>query len=290
MSAISTIKGDTFEFYGGKAVLKLRMYGDKPSFKRVGSEQTLLSVTGCTGKLDKSRALIPWACALVGTHVTSFVESAVAETFSKEEIRLLVAEAVLAPDRAKEAGATTGDLIHDYAHEFAKMKLAGKKGTPSLKHLDEKDENHQKALNGISAFLDWYNSNDVEFLEMEKMVYYNSFLAGDTDEANLWEYYGFIDLVAKVNGKLCVADYKSSKGIYNEQRYQVSGYRNAFGFVASDCSLIVNFNKITGELIPPLEIPNEEGAKDLQAFKGLYMAAMREKELDREYKNSKKAV
>ena len=50
----------------------------------------------------------------------------------------------------------------------------------------------------------------------------------------------------------------------------------------------MNFNKITGELIPPLEIPNEEGAKDLQAFKGLYMAAMREKELDREYRKEKK--
>lgn len=283
MSAVSKLKGDTFEFYGGKAVLKLRMYGDKPSFKRVGSETTILSVTAVTGKLDKARALLPWACGLVGAHMRAVVEAAKTQ-LSKEELLMAITEAVSAPDRAKMAGATAGDLIHDYAHDFAELKLAKKKDTPSLDHIDEKDETHQKALNGINAFLDWYGGNKVKFLNMEKLVYYNSFYAGDTDEAGMWEYYGFMDLEANVNGDHAITDYKSSKGIYNEQRYQVSALHKANG-VDGSVGLIVNFNKETGDLITPLVLTKEDLERDFVAFRGLHMLATRERELEKAYKS-----
>ena len=284
--------GDTFSFYRGRAVLKKRMYGTAPSFKRVDGSETILSITRCTGKLDKSKALIPWAVGLVSTHISSHLESSQAPNFTRDEIVLLLGEAVLAPDRAKEAGADTGSMIHDYAHEFAQMKIDGKKGSPSLKHLDEANEEHQKALNGISAFLDWYNSNDVTFLEMEKLVYYNSFLAGDSGNIEPpIEFYGFTDLVARVNGKLAVVDYKSSKGIYNEQRYQVAAYKKAYSAVVdapAEVSLIVNFNKLTGELMTK-EIAEEESKLDYDAFIGLYKVACRERTLEKEYKDSKKS-
>lgn len=282
--------GDTFEFYKGAATLKKRMYGTAPSFKRTDGESTILSVTRCTGKLDKAKVLIPWACGLVATHITSAIEASTAPHFLKDEILLLVGEARLAPDRKRDEGAEAGNLIQDYAHEFATMKIAGKKGTPSLKHLDESNEVHARALNGISAFLDWYNTNDVTFLEMEKLVYYNSLLAGDTKKnEEVVEFYGFIDLVAKVNGKLAIVDYKSSKGIYNEQRYQVAGYKKAYDACVgkTDLGLIVNFHKETGEVMTK-ELPQAEFEKDYAAFLGLYHVACRERELEAEYKASQK--
>lgn len=284
--------GDTYSFYDGRAILKKRMYGNAPSFRRVLEDGTLsdtiLSVTRCTGNLDKSKALIPWAVGLVGSHITSFIESAKAMHFSKEEIAILVAEAILAPEQAKVAGADAGNLIHDYAHEFAAMKIAGKKGTPSLRHLDETNEVHARALNGISAFLDWFNSNDVEFLEMEKMVYYNSFLSGDSTASEpVVEWYGYIDLVARVNGKVAVTDYKSAKGVYNEQRYQVAGLRKAYGFGLSELGLIVNFHKETAELITK-EMNDEESMADLSAFMGLHTVELRQRVLLKEYQASKK--
>lgn len=286
--------GDLFSFFGGKVNLKKRMYGTAPSFKREGATETVLSVTRCTKNLDKSKALIPWAVKLVGTHITTHVESLKAPHMLKEEVLVLVSEAVLAPDQAKEKGGDTGTLIHDYAHEFAQMKIDGKKGTPSLAHLDENNEEHAKALNGISAFLDWYNTNDVEFLEMEKMVYYNSEFCDDPAKP-LVEFYGYIDLVARVNGKLVVVDYKSSKGVYNEQRYQVAAYREAFnagrskGEERAGAALIVNFNKETGALITK-EVSEEECALDFSAFLGLYAVACRERVLEKEYKDSKKSA
>ncbi len=278
---------NAFDFYNGAVTLERRMYGTRPSFKRRGAPDTILSVTRCTGNLDKSRALIPWAVKLVGTHITSAIELAKAANFSREEIIMLVAEAQLAPDRAKESGGNTGTLIHDYAHEFAQLKIAGSKKTPSIAHLDEKNEEHNKALNGISAFLDWYNGNHVVFKKMEALVYYNSKVAGFTAAGDTpTEFFGYVDLIAEVNGKMAVVDYKTSKGIYNEQRYQLAAYVVAAG-MGIQSSHIVNFNKETGDLITK-EIPYSETLKDYAAFLGLHAVALRERELDAEYKNSKK--
>lgn len=280
-----------FSFYGGKAIVEKKPWGAHFSHRRRGSQKTLLSVTAITKKLDKSGALLPWAVGLVCTEITSKVEQAGSDrTYSKDEILMMVEQAKRAPETAKVSGGTTGDLIHTFAHDFAKATIAGLP-VPTLEHLNPEVEEQQKALNGISAFLDWYNKNDVEFLDMEKMFYYNSHLAGDTgpegEDINFVEYFGYADLVARVNGDVGTIDYKSSKGIYSEQKYQIRGYSFARDkeilAIGSNDPLtkfdgVVNFNKITGELMTE-NVVDIDRDKNLQAFLGLYKVAVREKEL-----------
>lgn len=278
-------------FYGGRMTIEQKPWGDHFRFIKNGEKGSTLSATGITKYLDKSRALIPWAVGLVGTHITSFFQSSKGEQFTKDEIFLVVSEAILKPEEKKVQGGASGDLIHDYAHNFAKAVIAGT-DLPTLDHLDEEDEVQTKALNGINAFLDWYNENDVEFIAMEKVVYYNSLLAGDSKEGEeVIEYIGIMDLFAKVNGVYKVVDYKTSKGVYSDQRYQVSGYLKAWnsdsGNTKADGTLILNFGKETGDLIKK-DIPLDEAEKDFKAFKGLHAVALREKELDAEYLESKK--
>ena len=288
-----------FSFYGGKAIVEKKPWGAHYTHKRRGSAKTLISVTGITKKLDKSGALIPWAVGLVCSTITQQLEKESSErlSYTKDEILLMVEEGRRSPETAKVSGGTTGTFIHDFAHDFAKAKIAGI-DVPTLDHLSPEIPEQQKALNGISAFLDWYNDNDVEFLEMEKMFYYNSFLAGDSgpeeEDPNFVEYFGYADLVAKVNGKLAMIDYKSSKGIYSEQKYQLRGYSHArdkeimfhrmngngalYPDETTQCDMVVNFNKITGELMTEI-VEQADRDKNLQAFLGLYKVAVREKEL-----------
>ena len=297
MATKEKVAPETFSFYGGKAIVEKKPWGAHFSHRRQGSKKTLISVTGITKKLDKSGALLPWAVGLVCTEITSKVEAGGPERqYSKDEIMLMVEEARRAPETAKVSGGTTGSFIHDFAHNFAKAKIAGTE-IPNLDHLNPEIEEQQKALNGINAFLDWYNENDVEFLEMEKMFYYNSHLAGDTgseeEDPNFVEYFGYADLVARVNGRLAMVDYKSSKGIYSEQKYQLRGYSYArdkeiwamrkpgddvLKLDVTDCDMVVNFNKITGELMTEM-VGSLDRDKNLQAFLGLYKVAVREKEL-----------
>jgi len=243
------------------------------------------SATGVTKNLDKSQALIPWAVGLVGKHVTSTFEARTGEHFTKEEIYLVVQEAMRKPEEAKTAGGKTGDAIHDYAHDFARACIARKKlpDIPKLEDMPEEERN--KALNGINAFLDFYNQNDVEFLKMEQLVYYNSYLAGDTKEGEpVIEFLGILDLLARVNGKVGVWDYKTGKRVYSEQRFQLSAYRKAYNSNPDNAKLlceesgVLSFNKETGELVI-CRVTNEESERDFSAFVGLHAVEVREKEL-----------
>ncbi len=70
----------------------------------------------------------------------------------------------------------------------------------------------------MQNFHDWVESREIEWLAYEKKVYSRS-----------WEYAGTIDALAKINGKLCVIDFKTSAKIYKEYYLQVSAYCNAIG-------------------------------------------------------------
>lgn len=280
---------DEFSFYGGKAIVERKPWRDYYSYRRQGEKPTLLSVTRVTGKLDKSTPLMIWQKRLISESILWTLESSKTDQFSRDEVKMLVKDAIEKPEQAKVSGGNIGDAIHKFAHQFAKSKTLGT-ATPSVDHLDEGNEDDAKTLNGISAFMDWYNSNDVEFLETEKLFYYNSLLAGDTDESvPPIEYICIVDFVAKVNGVIAVGDYKSSKGVYSEQQYQVSANRNARDkeLVAlgkkdelAKVEHIVNFNKETGELITHV-IDLEDSEKNFKAFLGLYQVALREKDLSK---------
>lgn len=288
--------GKVYSFYGGKAMIEVKPWGDHYRFIRLPDKTGgLLSATACTKYLDKSRALIPWAVGLVGAHIRTTFESRTGEHYSKDEIYLVLNEALLKPEEKKVKGGQAGDIIHDYAHDFAKAVIA-KTALPKFDHLDEKDEVQGRALNGINAFLTWYNAaKKVEFMKMEEPVYYNSLLSGDTKEGEpVIEFSGILDLVAKVNGQIEVIDYKSSKGIYSDQRYQVSAYFKGYNphvpkELRAKGTRILNFSKDTGDLIEKF-MPIDEVEKDFRAFVGLQMVATREAELDKEYRDGLKAA
>lgn len=284
---------EIFSYYGGAVTIERRKWGESYRYKRMwkGEEGKLIFATHATKNLDKSRALLPWAVDLVCTHITSNINS---DMLHKDEIFMLVQEARNKPEEAKVKGGTTGDAIHNFAHDFALATLDKSKPFPSVDHLDpDADDEHRKILNGVNAFLDWYNSNKVEFVAMEKLVYYNSLLAGDTKDGEpVIEYAGYLDLLARVNGQLGVFDYKTGKAIYSDQRYQNSGYYKAYNSdPANERAVfagILNFGKETGELIKG-EYSASEVERDFEyGFKGLYLVTVREKELEAEREALKK--
>lgn len=294
----TTTTPEILSFYGGKVQIEKKKWGDHFRYKRIWGDQkdSILFATSITKNLDKSRALLPWAIGLVGTHITSTLESNGSEKkYHRDEIVIIVNEALQKPEEAKVKGGSTGDIIHDFAHAFALHIIDPKNNImPTVDHLDEeKDDEHRKALNGINAFLDWYNSRKVEFLAMEEVVYYNSFLAGDTKKGEtVIEFGGVMDLLARVDGKIGVFDYKTGKAIYSDQRYQNAGYFKAYNsnpkYGVATFAGILNFGKETGELVKG-EYNLAEVTRDYEfGFKGLYLATVREKELEDERAELKK--
>jgi hypothetical protein len=194
--------------YGGSVAVEF--LPDSHRYRLEGSREYLPSVTSCTGILDKSRFLIPWAVGLAEKHVRAFLESNTGP-FAREEIVPILEEAVRQHQLKKEDAASVGGSVHAYAEAFA-LAVISRSEVPQIP--EEADE---RVRAGVNAFLSWFVSNDVKFVHAEKLVYSQSH-----------GFAGLIDAVADVNGKRMLIDYKTSKGVYTEMRYQIAGYRIAF--------------------------------------------------------------
>lgn len=102
----------------------------------------------------------------------------------------------------------------------------------------------------IDAFLQWegdYNYStqrrvvqNLEWLDAERKIYCDRF-----------KYAGTVDAVAKINGRVCVIDFKTSKKIYKPYHLQVTAYAQAIkridGLKRWPLGIILRLDKETGE-------------------------------------------
>ena len=247
------------EAYGGDIILQF--YPNSHRYKLKGEKKFLTSVTACTGVIDKP-FLIPWAVKLT----TQYIRDAISKgkTFSKEEIENILVDASMQHTIKKEKAGDFGTAIHDWAEQFALAKASGK-------DISIPEDAPKEVLNGINAFLDWYNNHDIEFVEAERMVYSrkNGFV-------------GTLDAVAKINGKLYLIDYKTSKSIkYHEYKLQLSAYYKAYEEETKQklhAGIIIHFNKENGEF-DTLTINKKETNKNYKAFLACLKIKNRMKEL-----------
>lgn len=192
------------------------------SDKVLKEPEKLLSVTGATGIIDKSAALVHWATHLAADYLNDLL--AKGKEITSEEIEAAIGIHKIRKDEA----ADTGSQIHDWIEGFITLKKA-----PAL-------PTDPKVLNGVTAFLKWIDENDVEFLESETLVY-----------SKKYKYVGKLDAIAKIKGKLTLIDYKSSKGIYSGFLYQTALYRAAkeeeTGKVFTGDRMILKLGKEDGE-------------------------------------------
>jgi hypothetical protein len=161
------------------------------------------SVTTITGILDKP-ALLGWAsnCAV------DFIKERLDDI--KDPTDVHKGEDIL--EQARKAYTIKRDSAADagtQCHHAIQMYIEGHDPYPSLKC--------KEARNGFEAFLAWEKMNHVEWLQSEVAVF---------SEAH--GYAGRFDAIAMVNGHRYLIDFKTSKGVWDEHRYQICAYRQAY--------------------------------------------------------------
>jgi CRISPR/Cas system-associated exonuclease Cas4 (RecB family) len=249
------VKIKSAKLYNGK--VQIDFYPNSHRYKKHGERNWLISVTTATGMLDKSRVLINWAVGLAKTFMYDQLDT-LAKTDSKELIESLIDKACLQHQEKKTKAATSGTAVHEWAEAYINGE------DPAL----PKDK---KVLNGVMAFMKWVKDSKIKFSACEKLVY-----------SKKHDYVGLMDAVGKIKGKNYVIDFKTSKYIYNEHRYQTSAYLMADeeeSGVKYDGIYLVKFDKETGEFEPHLFDSREDIDKDFEAFMGLLAVKKREKEL-----------
>lgn len=249
---------ESLSLYNGKYLIDF--YPNSHRYKLQGEKTYLISVTAATGMKDKSQQLIKWAVGLTRDKLVELLQQGV--VISNQEI----IEACMRHEQEKEKALSIGDMVHDYAEQFARAKVDG---TP-VPQIDASWPN--QVVNGIIAFLDWVKDHKVKFIQAERMVF-----------SPTHGYVGRFDILAEVDGKLSIVDYKTSKGIYGEYCYQVAGYwlavKEEDGIAPEQC-LVIRFDKEGAAFNPETDIKLVDGVFLEEMCEG-FLALLKIKEQDK---------
>lgn len=180
-----------FELYKGKC--KVQFYPNSHRYV-VNGKPTSGSVTGILGMYDKSDQLVPWAVEVAVNYLREKKGNLTEDDFFDAEEQHTI---------KKTEAANIGTEVHDWIEKFIK----GEK--PEMPESKE-------AQIGVNAFLEWIDDNKVKFISTERAVY-----------SRKHDFIGKMDIEAKVNGKLCLIDIKTSNGIYNTYNMQTAAYVKA---------------------------------------------------------------
>ena len=276
---------ETKELYGGS--VKIDFEPKRHIYKLNG--ESIPSVTSITRLLDKP-ALLWWATGEMEKEILSYLESRI--PINPESLK----KARSAYMRTRDAAADSGTMVHDWIENHIKSKL-GLVESPSIPEFKEGDEVGQKLMNGIQAFLQWEMENDVRFVAAEQFVY--------SKKHHYCGKFDFSCTMAPTGHRLLhVADNKTSKGIYSEMLYQVSGYQGALAEEYSEVGFPPDIDGFGDRLILRLNtkdqfdkegnITQEAGTfeakmfggfeNDYSAFLGLLAVRNREQDLKEELK------
>ena len=92
----------------------------------------------------------------------------------------------------------------------------------------------------VNAFLDWTTEYNPEWVDAERKIY-----------CDKYKYAGTVDAVAKINGRVCVIDFKTSKKVYKPYHLQVTAYAQAIkrmdGLRRWPLGMILRLDKETGD-------------------------------------------
>jgi hypothetical protein len=197
----------------------------------VPGERLCPGVTTILRRLDKP-ALITWAAGAAAGYVEDYYR----EGMSRDELSALCGEAAGAHRRISRAAADKGTMVHGYAEQILRQRIARK----DERVLLPKDAD-QAVVNACMAFEHWLDEHDVTPFEggLERPVY-----------SKRWHFAGTADFFGMVDGLLVVGDFKTSKGVYLEHKLQLAAYGIAIEEEldkAINGRLIVRFSKETGE-------------------------------------------
>lgn len=199
--------------YGG--AIEIDFYPKSHRYKLVkedGEERNewLKSPSGIVKYLDKSAPLMSWATKCF--YEAMVVAMRDGKNFTADDLLSMLEVAKGAYKERREEAANVGTVVHFYAQNHATLK--GIEEAEGFADLSEEDQ--ARARQGATAFDTWYAQLGGKSVASEFLVY--SRKEGFTGTAD--------DLV-EIGGEYWLLDYKTSKGIYTDQIYQVTSYMKA---------------------------------------------------------------
>jgi hypothetical protein len=223
---ISTYSGLTESHYFYNKEIELKYDVEAHQYFRLEADEFILvpSVTGIIHILDKSNALINWACRVMEDKLLDSVPLTDDKrvNLSFEEFAKLVSSSKSAHTEILETAGDIGHEAHNLIEQFIKMKL----GLP----FEFPPSIDQKVSSCYNSALNWMEAHNVRWSNTERKIYSKTYqFAGTLDG---------ICLVDSCNDRLCcktefkdrlsLIDWKTSNFLFPEYLLQTAAYKFAF--------------------------------------------------------------
>lgn len=260
-----------------------------------GSLKALTSVSQVCHIIDKSKALVPWACkqmmlklfTLVPKTITKSGTEAVIMPYADFEKAVFSAKTAH-KDRLEDAG-QVGNAVHDWVERYISLRIRG----TSTEEILSQFPFDNRAENGCTAALGWMEAHNVRWIATEKKIYSREF-----------EIPGTMDGIARTDAcdnptccpvqfkdHLSVIDWKTSNNLYLEYIMQVATYEVAEreeNGTQYDDAWIIRLGKDDGEF-DPWHIDQEGLQLGWKAFRSAF-SLTKDVEALEEYLEAKKQV
>jgi hypothetical protein len=217
--------------------------------------------------IDKSEALIPWACKMMAQKLIETVKvdgiSSFTAPLSPTDLTSWINNAKSAHKEKLDAAAFVGNQAHDFIERYIKSYLSFNQETVAL------PENEQ-ARNCSRAALDWMARHNVRWLHTEKKVYSRNYeFAGTMDGlCYIDSCLGDCCYGKDFKNRLSVADWKSSNHLQIEYLLQTAAYQVAYeeeyGVQIED-RWVIRLGKEDGEF-DPWHLERDVLSDDFDAF------------------------
>lgn len=197
------------------------------------------SVTTILGILEKP-ALVQWAANCAVQHITDNIVDFLA---SSEETARILKEAKTAHNTIKNEAADVGTQVHEWIEKWC-ISIQGKQPNYTAPCAEVCPD--ERVMNGITAFMEWAKSVNLQPVESEVKVWHPSY-----------RYAGRFDLIATLKqgkqrkSRTYLIDIKTSGSIYDSMLYQLAAYEEAYrvcdGKHKIDGRGIIRLDKLTGK-------------------------------------------
>jgi hypothetical protein len=203
------------------------------------------SVTTVLGVIDKSGPLIPWAINQTVAYYTAALDADT--TYPQIVLDVIHQQAKRAARDVKQEAADIGTQAHNWLETYFKNGL-----------VPPPEPDNPKVLNCVRAALAWLAEHHVTPIYNERRIY-----------SRRHRYSGTMDMLAYVDGKLSICDWKSSKGLYTEFYLQTAAYSAAYTEETGtkiEQRILIRLGKEDGAFEPHI-LPKGTQASDFKAFK-----------------------
>lgn len=181
-------------------------------------------VTSILQLLNKP-ALVPWAAGVAVSHILENFK----DHFGRPELEVLCREAKNAHRIFSRSAADIGTAVHKFAEQALVDRRVSMPSNPEVRK-------------GAEAFLGWLHKHKPVPIDCERIVF-----------SKHWYYAGTCDMWGRLDGKLCVLDFKTSSGLYLEMLLQIAAYAIALEEETGeriDDGWIIRLDKKTGKCQP----------------------------------------